>query len=452
VFVPPRTSLRAASVVGGVLVLGAGLFGAMAQARRGQAARTAGGVNWTGTMTSVGSLPVPNNPCHDAFNTKIALTVAADGKVTGTGDAVATTPTTCAIQPTTVPPVTAATLSIQGAYASETFSVQLSPVTISPNPGLDGGFFANWCCPAPTQVLPAKNGEVHTTVTVTDTSRDKAGTSVNIWDLKRSCDPELLSKALREYATGDSFAKAASGELRKASAEVSDFGKEYAKESGEVGAEKGSLLQGLELVDHALEVTPLAAYADLAQGLEIAGIYGGLIIAVEEVYTKLLPTFREHSKLVDEASADMKRAETWWKRGNADLKQALAQGPCVDPKLEQELNRLLNEQKLKDRARALIDSWQTNGNGSLYINPATGEILDEGAALKAAAAILKQARSIQTVADDRSKIQALEKRLRAALGQVNRAIADHKKVNRRINRFQTSTKNLLRRLKPLLKS
>lgn len=406
-------------------------------------------------MKSAGTLSVPNNPCHDAFSTAITLTVTpgaggtGDATVTGTGDATATTPATCAIQPTRPPPLQSASLQIDGTFANDAFRVHFSVVSIEPNPALDGGFFANWCCPGPEQVLPAKGGEVHTTVTVTDTSPQQAGTSVNTWDLKRTCDPDLLAKAQREYDTGNSFAKAASGELRKAAAEISDFGNEYAKESAEVAGEKGSLLQALKTVDSALDVTPLAAYADLAQGLEIAGIYGALIVTVEEVYTKLIPTFREHKKLADEASADMKRAEQWWRRGNADLKQALAQGPCVDPKLEQELNRLENEQKQKNRARALIDSWENNGY--LYINPTNGEILDEGAALKAAAAILKGARSTQAVRDNRSRIQALAKRLHTAFDDVKRAVARHGQAVSRIAKFQTATKRLLKRLPPLLK-
>jgi hypothetical protein len=39
--------------------------------------------HWEGTMHSVGSLPVPGNPCHDEYRTSFSLDVDAKGKSPG---------------------------------------------------------------------------------------------------------------------------------------------------------------------------------------------------------------------------------------------------------------------------------------------------------------------------------------------------------------------------------
>ena len=58
-------------------MLAAGLVGvgAAGASTTEPTARVAAGGTWTGMITSAGTLPVPNNPCHDAFTTKIVLTV-----------------------------------------------------------------------------------------------------------------------------------------------------------------------------------------------------------------------------------------------------------------------------------------------------------------------------------------------------------------------------------------
>ena len=405
-------------------------------------------------MTSVGSLPVPRNPCHDAFTTKIALIVAKDGTVTGTGQAVATEPPTCAIQPRTIPPVASVVLSIQGTYANDAFTIRLTPLTIAPSPGLDGGFFANWVGAAgsPTQVLPAKDGKVQATTTVTDASRDRAGTSVNTWDLKMGCDPDALARAEREIDTGNSFAAASAKELKQAANEFTTFEADYAKEAGEVGAEKASLLQAVKGLDAVLEAGPLEAYADLEQATEVAGIYGAVIVTAEESYTKYYPAFKERSNLAKQADADLKRAEDWWARGKADLKVALAQGPCLGT-TEDQLNKALADQERIDKEREKIESWENNGN--LYVSPIDGELLQEDAALKLAGSILdgtvheprsRNTGTQPTPESERAEIKAVVQHLQDAIRQLDHSIELHQKVVGQIDKFQSATATLLQGL------
>lgn len=137
--------------------------------------------HWKGTMHSLGSIPVPGNPCHDEYQTTLSLDVDRKGIVSGVGQATAIVPPTCAIQPPTPPPLTAATMTVKGKIRAHTLELRLFPGTLTPSPALDGGFFANWVGPGgvdpPLQVVPiVVPGHATGQVTVTDTSQYKAGT------------------------------------------------------------------------------------------------------------------------------------------------------------------------------------------------------------------------------------------------------------------------------------
>ena len=224
-------------------------------------------------------------------------------------------------------------------------------------------------------------------------------------------------KAQREYDTANGFAAAGVKELNQAAGDLRDFRNDYLKESAELGAEKASLLQYLGLVSHtAVEV------------VEVTAFYVGIGVTIEELYTKIIPAVREGGKLSDEADRDFKRAEQWAKQGDTDLKQALAHGPCLDP-VEGRLNKLLDDRKLEDQARTLIDSWENNGYR--YVDPVTGEVLDEGAALKRARRDRGGARTPQVPGAARGKIKANAAEIRAALAAVGRALAAHGKARDR---------------------
>ncbi|HZR92854.1 MAG TPA: hypothetical protein VFA44_10685 [Gaiellaceae bacterium] len=436
---------RAAAALAAALSLVAAAHVSASRAAPGRALQ----VKWTGTVDGAGTVAGAQT-CTGTWQGSIEFTVTGS-TVTGDGQ-VDLGSFSCSVKLPT-PDVEHVDFTLTGTKeetAGQThFRLLMHPKAISPAGYDPSGFLLHFGQAGegiPLVLTPSGN-RIDQRLTSSVATSNSTVTLDDHFVLRSSCDPDLLDKAERELETGNSFARAASKELAQAANEFTSFEKEYAKESGEVAAEKLSLLQAAEGVDHALEVTPLVAYADLAQALEIAGLYGGLIVTAEELYTKIIPAFRERSKLADEAAADMKRAEQWWKRGNADLKAALAQGPCVGP-AEQKLNDLLDAEKRKEKARRLIDSWQSNG--ILYLNPATGELLDERAALKQAAAIVGASRSPQALTDDRAKIEALGRRLRAALKLVGRALSDHRAVARRIARFRTTSKRLLRALPPLL--
>ncbi len=144
-----------------------------------------GNETWKGLMQSTGELPVPNNPCHDAFNTLIELTVAPDGSVSGKGEATATVPAACAIQPKQ-PPVTAVTIRIEGQRSSDRFELRLFPDAVTGM--VEAGFFANWMGPSgvepPVQIIPiVRPGRAEGVVETTDASRFKAGTTHNVYQL-----------------------------------------------------------------------------------------------------------------------------------------------------------------------------------------------------------------------------------------------------------------------------
>jgi hypothetical protein len=145
--------------------------------------------HWEGTLHTVGSLPVASNPCHDEYQVTLSLDVDAKGAVTGTGRAEAVVPPTCAIQPPNPPPLTAATLTVSGTITASSLTLRLFPAILTPNPALDGGFFANWVGPGgvdpPIQVVPiTEPGHASGSVTVTDTSTYQAGSSANTYDLR----------------------------------------------------------------------------------------------------------------------------------------------------------------------------------------------------------------------------------------------------------------------------
>ena len=150
---------------------------------------SAAGTVWMGTVRSSGSLPVPGNPCHDAFLTTLTLTVSSRGTVVGTGKAEAIVPPTCVKQPPQPPPLKSAGILVVGTLDRSAFRLKLFPLSLVG--ALDGGFFANWVGPGgvdpPTQVIPLRSPSLaQGTVTVTDSSRYKAGTSRNVWQLRRS--------------------------------------------------------------------------------------------------------------------------------------------------------------------------------------------------------------------------------------------------------------------------
>jgi hypothetical protein len=258
------------------------------------------------------------------------------------------------------------------------------------------------------------------------------------WNLtKPTCDPALLSKALREYDTATSFVNAGVKELKEAAGNLREVRDDYALESAEVGAEKFGLLQLLHVLDAGYELNAV-------QIAEVTGLYVGIGVLLEEIALKFYPTFTAYRALIKEAEADFERAKSWSALADADMKKALAQGPCVGP-VEQQLNKLLDEQKKQDEARAEIDSWENNGS-TRYISPINGDVLDEKAALKLARDLIAaKTRALQSTAHA-TTIKLTAKRAHAALKALNRAIAHHAKAKARLDHAAKANAILLKRL------
>jgi hypothetical protein len=259
----------------------------------------------------------------------------------------------------------------------------------------------------------------------------------------KPCDPNLFSKAQREFDTAKSFYTAGVKELGDAANGIREFRDDYAKESIEIGAEKLTALDVLRsLSEHLFEAA------------EVTGLYVGIGVTIEELALKIIPLAREHGRQTREAHSDFERGDLWAARATADLREALAGGPCLGP-IEQREKRLLDEQRLADQARALIESW--DNSGYRYLSPITGEVLSEAAALKQARAALVSGSVVPPVAKGaalaaRRRIRATAPQVRAALGHIEAAQAFHSRAAGQLARLYAASRQADRRLKLLLKA
>jgi hypothetical protein len=197
-----------------------------------------------------------------------------------------------------------------------------------------------------------------------------------------SCDPDLLTKALREYETAKSFYNAAVQDLRQAHEQLDTSLTEAIKNKAKKKAVKAALKEAA------------CCSAKTQRGVERTLFWVKIGLILNTIAFKVAPKLRESQKAFDEAEKDMERGEAWRKRAEADLEAALKQGPCTGD-LRKKLDQALDEQRRQRAARGLIESWENNGY--LYLNPATGEALDEAEALREARRILEGAqRSMQS--------------------------------------------------------
>ena len=404
----------------------------------GSAPRAAG-VKWKGTIDGNGKDVGTAQTCTGTWRGTVEFTVTGS-TVSGSGQVDLGSPSCTVKLPT--PDIKRITFTLTGTKDStptgETrFRLFLHPKSISPSvaPIYDPSSFEAHFGQKGEGILLVLTGTGNRIdQRITKTVR-YSGATVTLRDhfvLGNGCDPDLLAKALREYDTATDFTKAGVKELDQAASDLRDFRNDYLKESAEIGGEKFSILKGLEALSHTA-----------VEAVEVTAFYVGIGVTIEELYTKIVPAIRESGKLSREADADFKRAEEWAARGDADLKQALAQAPCAGP-LEDKLNKLLDDQRVEDQARKVIDSWENNGY--LYVNPITGEVLDEGAALKAArAAVLS--RKTQGAGAPPRHVKADAAQLHAALRAITRASTSHGKAQGQVARLQAATDTARARLR-----
>jgi hypothetical protein len=251
-----------------------------------------------------------------------------------------------------------------------------------------------------------------------------------------SCDPDLLNKALREFATAKGFYDAGSKTLKEAHDEWVESRDDYLKESAEIGVEKAA---GLKIVE--------TLGADAVLVVEVTAFWVGIGVTIEEVALKLIPALKEVSKTFKEAKDFFEQGEKWTARAKADLKKALEAGPCLAP-LEKKLDQALDAQRKQDAARSLIEGWENNGY--LYVNPANGELLDEAAALRAARAIL-EGRSTQARSQTAKTVKANRRQILSAVAKLTNARAHNERARSSLKRADAAAQRLRTRLKPLLR-
>jgi hypothetical protein len=412
---------------------------------------------WKGTMESdakrVYVSESRTDTCTDHFHSDLAFSVA--GKVvSGHGQAVLTSGPACTF-PLVYPSMMENDFTIGGTADATSITLVFTSVGSSPAGAAD---WAGWITlvgrypyqgpqVGPPLVIP-RNGccKAAGTVVTTDTIPDGGGpdslSATNVISLTATCDPNLMAKALREYETATSFAQAGVKEINAAGRSLQGFGEDYAKESLEVGGEKFTLLQILHSVDAGFEL-------DLAQIAELTGVGVAIGVTLEELLFKFYPEYREYKSQSKAAQADFNRAKQWAARGAADLKTALAGGPCLDP-VEGRLNKLLDDRDKEDKARRLIDSWEHSN--SVYRDPASGDILDEAAALKRARAALRSGSSgrlLQAVGVS-TKAKLTARQVRSAAGHLRTATAKHASAKSRIGHLRIASTTLRNGLRPLL--
>ena len=253
------------------------------------------------------------------------------------------------------------------------------------------------------------------------------------------CDPDLLAKALREYETAKSFYNAAVQDLRQAHEQLETTLAETAKAKAKQAALKAALKELIALLGE-----------DAAAAASVVAIYVRIGLIINAIVFKVLPKLQESRKAFKEAREDMERGEAWRKRAEASLAAALRQGPCTGD-LRAKLDQALDEQRRQAAARALIESWENNGY--LYLNPATGEVLDETAALREARRILEggQRTAQSRVGQAAPRITATRRQMEAAVLKIDVAQRLTDTVRRRILRADAAAERLRMRLRPLIR-
>ncbi len=259
------------------------------------------------------------------------------------------------------------------------------------------------------------------------------------------CDPDSYAKAQSEFALAEKLQAAADRELAEAENADEELHDETVKEGDTIALVSASANTALSLLEHFKYVTGYGAVA-----VEIADA----LIAIVNLAEQVDLNNQNWSRLNDGARTDLEQAKTFTDRGDADLAAAFG-GGCPDP--DQQLNKLLADQRRDDDARKLIESWENNGY--LYRSPITHEALDQAAALTQAKTALAQAKTALSGdpsnrrATDRAasaSVTASTKELRAAIIDLDTAIGYNKSVRSDLSRLEAATTTALNGLRALL--
>ena len=243
------------------------------------------------------------------------------------------------------------------------------------------------------------------------------------------CDVNALSRAQSEFDTGDAFINAGNKELGEHNDELNKFVKEFLKNSVEVGIVKGGLLYLLKRFS-----------AAVAETVELPAALVGISVTAEQ----LLLLRQDLNRLSDGARSDFTHAKMEVALADASLSQGLAKG-CLLPG-EDKLNKLLEDQRSDDDARALIDGW--DNNGVRYFSPITHEWVFADLALKQAKAALagRSATSHTRVLRAARVPGATATQVRAAIRLIGRAQRFSRSARHNLARLQKLTNTFVKRL------
>jgi hypothetical protein len=245
------------------------------------------------------------------------------------------------------------------------------------------------------------------------------------------CDVNALGRAQSEFDTGDAFINAGNKELGEHNDELKKFVKEFARNTVEVGVIKGGLLYALKRFS-----------AAAAETVEIPGALVGLSITAEQ----LLLLSKDLTRLSAGARSDFSHAKIEVALADASLAQGLAKG-CPLPG-EDQLSKLLEDQKSDDDARALIDSWDPGSRGVSYFSLITYEQVSAALALKQAKAVLaaRGATSHIRMLTAARAATATVTQVRAAIRLIGRAQRLTHAARRNLARLQKLTDGFVMRL------
>lgn len=211
------------------------------------------------------------------------------------------------------------------------------------------------------------------------------------------CDPNLWKEYERRKKVAEELFKAAAEQRKTVKDEAAEFFKEQLIGMGEVSAVKGppvyaagkfkemalkeAALTRSGLVEKVKYLDQSRAFGAVVEGAELGGLAGTALwmyILGEEIQ-QLNAEWADSEKMSAEAKRQLDKALEAFK---ADFNQREA---C-----EKDRQKLMGEERLADKARELMESWENNGN--LYKDP-SGQILDSGAAFKRAKNILSKSMS-----------------------------------------------------------
>jgi hypothetical protein len=183
--------------------------------------------------------------------------------------------------------------------------------------------------------------------------------------------------------------------------------------------------------------------------VEVAHVTNELIDLAEKAELKS----QDWARLTNGAAADFALAEADLDRANTDLARAAEEGTECAKALHNQVKKLLDDQKLEDKARSVIDGWEHNQAETLYIDPVTHEIDSVDLALKQVKAELTAGQTEADIAArgarSRRDVKLTVKEVRAAMHYLDKARGLTRTLEAQLGRISSSDQKALKRLRAL---